>query len=94
MGIYGVNLLMRRRSATLNVLPTNAEVTDPHPGGTSHSASTTARSIEITPRPMNASTPRTSIARATLSTRVERHSFDDNGSPLELNADAIRSHRQ
>ena len=33
---------------------------------------------------MNASTPRTSVARATLSTRVERHSFDDNGSPLEL----------
>ena len=33
---------------------------------------------------MNASTPPTSVARATLSTRVERPSFDDNGSPLEL----------
>ena len=43
-----------------------------------------ARSIEITPLPMNASTPPTSVARATLSTRVERPSFDDNGSPLEL----------
>src|SRR6266566_2388166 len=44
----------------------------------------TARRIEITPLPMNASTPPTSVARATLSTRVERPSFDDNGSPLEL----------
>src|SRR5205814_6850475 len=43
VAIYGVNLLMRRRAATLNVPATNAEVTDPHPGGTSHPASTSVR---------------------------------------------------